>query len=127
MDERVVGTKLHRATLLALGSAGKELTTSTPLRRESTGPASDTPAPASRPLSRQAKVMSAIYGHDVWHGFVPSRPREDPIQGWNGIHPAFKSLLGKVANHTFIDVGAGRGKPRFSWRDSCGMPSLMAV
>ncbi len=110
LDERVVGTKLHRATLLTLGRAGQVLTTSTPPRREGTEPAPEAHVQASRPRSRQAMVMSAIHGHDVWNGFVPSRPRQDPIQGWNGIHPAFKSLLGEVSNHTFVDVGAWKGQ-----------------
>ncbi len=61
--------------------------------------------------TRQGTVMRALYGRDVWQGYLPSRPRRLEIQGWNGNHPLFQRLLqaspGKVC---FVDVGAWKGQ-----------------
>jgi hypothetical protein len=105
LDERAVAFQLHQAILVAHEHAAA--IPAPVIAQHATGGSAP---PFERPVSRQQRVMLAIHSHDVWHGFAPSRPRQDPIQGWNGIHPSFQTLLEQVTNPTFIDVGAWKGQ-----------------
>ncbi len=71
--------------------------------------ASDTAA-AQSPTSRQAAVMQALYGRDIWQGYIPSRPSQGAIQGWNGQWGSFVKLLREAPSKIFIDVGVWKGQ-----------------
>jgi len=99
LDERVLSVMLHRLEL-------------TPASIYGTTDQVDLPLVMAVPprASRQGVVMQALYGRDIWHGFVPSRPPEKEIQGWNGRHPALRRLLAEIPNKTIIDVGVWKGQ-----------------
>lgn len=56
-----------------------------------------------------SKVMTAIYGQDVWSDFTPIETTDDP-QGWNGNHPSLGRLVTTERSRIVIDVGAWKGQ-----------------
>lgn len=58
----------------------------------------------------QQRVMQALYGHDIWASFRPSRPAAATIQGWNGDHPSLTRLATAGAPKVVVDVGVWKGQ-----------------
>ena len=98
LDARTLSIVLHHLKLTA-ASLHRAVTTEPPI-------ADGAP---TRP-TRQGAIMHALYGRDVWQGFVQSRPRAREIQGWNGRHPVFARLLDEVQNKTVVDVAVWKGQ-----------------
>ena len=57
----------------------------------------------------QQSVMQALYGHDVWDGFIPE-PAAAEVQGWNGTHPSLSRLAQVAGGATVVDVGVWKGQ-----------------
>jgi hypothetical protein len=98
LDTRVVSVGFHELRLMP---ASLHHGTSVDMLPKDIAPARAT---------KQGVVMNALYGRDIWHGFVPLRPRAHEVQGWNGRHPVFARLLDRVTNKTMIDVAAWKGQ-----------------
>jgi hypothetical protein len=98
LDARMLSVTLHRLELMPVSLYGTAVSAAPVVETAMTRP------------SRQGAVMQALYGRDVWHGFVPLRPRAPEVQGWNGRHPVFGRLLDEIPNTTMIDVGVWKGQ-----------------
>jgi hypothetical protein len=98
LDPRVLSVTLHRLELMPVSLQGTAATAAPVVEDAPTRP------------SRQGAVMRALYGRDVWHGFVPVRRRAPEVQGWNGRYPVFGRLLDEIPNPTMIDVGVWKGQ-----------------
>jgi hypothetical protein len=98
LDTRMLSVTLHKlelmpVSLLGLAAVAEVAVDAAPTRS-----------------SRQGAVMKALYGRDVWHTFLPGRPRAPEVQGWNGRYPVFERLLDEIPNTTMIDVAVWKGQ-----------------
>jgi hypothetical protein len=59
--------------------------------------------------TRQAEVMRALYGADLWHGFEPAY-EAGAVLGWNGRHPVLTRLALQAAPPIVVDVGVWKGQ-----------------
>jgi hypothetical protein len=98
LDTRMLSVLLHQLVLTPASLVGPTL----PEGRDEQG--------GSVRATRQGAIMNALYGRDVWHGFIPSRPRAPEAQGWNGRHPVFARVLDEVRTKTVIDVAVWKGQ-----------------
>jgi hypothetical protein len=97
LDDRLVGARLHAISFRKCS----ELASSRRRLRA---------APAEHRKSRQAAVMRAIHGEDIWRYFSPSGPPQEAVQGWNGLYSPFKHFLLHAPNQVFVDVGVWKGQ-----------------
>jgi SAM-dependent methyltransferase len=98
LDTRALSVTLHRLELMPVSLHGTSAVAEAAVEAAPTRP------------SQQGAVMRALYGRDVWHAFVPVRPRAPEVQGWNGRYPVFGRLLDEIPNTTMIDVGVWKGQ-----------------
>jgi len=97
-DERIGSIRLRRLTLHRVDAKGAQVLAPRIHR------------PAVQKPSQQSAIMQALHGEDIWHGFLPRGPNQQPIHGWNGVFPPFKGLLSEVNNKIFVDVGVWKGQ-----------------
>ncbi|MGY3591944.1 hypothetical protein ACVIGB_008474 [Bradyrhizobium sp. USDA 4341] len=57
----------------------------------------------------QQLLMEALYGRNIWEGFIPLRTTDD-VEGWNGDHPSLQRLARSNGEKTAIDVGVWKGQ-----------------
>lgn len=58
----------------------------------------------------QRQIIHRLYELDPWADYIPCRPADDFVQGWNGNHPSLGRLAGSTGAKVVIDLGVWKGQ-----------------